>query len=76
MKVSTGPHVPAAPAAYYHRSDETWLRTSTGEKRGYIDTDRLRELWFHMGTVCNLRCPSLLKVAVQVAEPLLNEGGE
>ncbi len=38
-------------------NDRRWLRTSQGEKRGYIDPQRLRELWFHCGTVCNLSCP-------------------
>lgn len=40
-----------------HRTDDTWLRTSKAEPRGYIDPRRLRELWFHTGTACNLRCP-------------------
>ena len=43
--------------ALYHRTDSEWLHTPAGEKRGYIDTQRLRELWFHTGTVCNLHCP-------------------
>ncbi len=41
----------------YHRTDTEWLKTSDGERRGYIDPRRLRELWFHTGTVCNLQCP-------------------
>jgi MoaA/NifB/PqqE/SkfB family radical SAM enzyme len=41
----------------YHRTDNAWLRTSAEEKRGYIDLQRLRELWFHTGTTCNLHCP-------------------
>ena len=41
----------------YHRSDEKWLKTSDGDRRGYIDPRRLRELWFHTGTACNLKCP-------------------
>jgi sulfatase maturation enzyme AslB (radical SAM superfamily) len=40
-----------------HRTDERWLRTTNGEPRGFIDPRRLRELWFHTGTACNLRCP-------------------
>ena len=40
-----------------HRTDDSWLRTSKAEPRGYIDPRRLRELWFHTGTACNLRCP-------------------
>lgn len=42
------------------RSDG-WRHTSTGEPRGYIDTPRLRELWFHTGTACNLSCPFCLE---------------
>ncbi|WP_372748737.1 radical SAM protein [Litorivivens sp.] len=42
------------------RSD-SWLHTSSGEPRGYIETPRLRELWFHTGTACNLRCPFCLE---------------
>lgn len=41
----------------YHRTDPDWLKTSEGERRGYIDPRRLRELWFHTGTICNLQCP-------------------
>ncbi len=41
----------------YHRTDNDWLRTSAGEKRGYIEPQHLRELWFHTGTACNLHCP-------------------
>jgi sulfatase maturation enzyme AslB (radical SAM superfamily) len=41
----------------YHRTDNDWLRTSTGAKRSHIELQRLRELWFHTGTVCNLSCP-------------------
>ncbi len=43
--------------AKYHRTESEWLKTSEGERRGYIDPRRLRELWFHTGTVCNLQCP-------------------
>lgn len=42
------------------RSD-SWRQTSKGEPRGYIDTPRLRELWFHTGTACNLSCPFCLE---------------
>jgi sulfatase maturation enzyme AslB (radical SAM superfamily) len=41
----------------YHRTDNNWLRTTAGDKRGYIEPQRLRELWFHTGTACNLHCP-------------------
>jgi hypothetical protein len=40
---------------------DTWHYTSDGERRGYIDTVRLRELWFHTGTACNLACPFCLE---------------
>jgi MoaA/NifB/PqqE/SkfB family radical SAM enzyme len=35
--------------------------TSLGASRGYIQPDRLTELWFHTGTTCNLRCPFCLE---------------
>ena len=57
MRQATRFHPSTDCQARYHRTDEDWLRTSTGETRGYIDPRRLRELWFHTGTVCNLRCP-------------------
>jgi sulfatase maturation enzyme AslB (radical SAM superfamily) len=41
----------------HHRTDQPWLKTSSGEPRGYIDPQGLREVWFHTGTSCNLRCP-------------------
>ncbi len=40
-----------------HRNDETWLKTTGGDPRGFIEPSGLKELWFHTGTVCNLRCP-------------------
>jgi len=40
-----------------HISDESWLKTSTGDPRGYIEPSGIKELWFHTGTACNLRCP-------------------
>ncbi len=39
----------------------SWYRTSTGEKRGYIESGDIRELWFHTGTACNLACPFCLE---------------
>lgn len=42
------------------RTDD-WLYTPAGEPRGYIDTQQLRELWFHTGTACNLECPFCLE---------------
>ncbi|MBA6411716.1 radical SAM protein [Parahaliea sp. F7430] len=35
--------------------------TPRGEPRGYIETQRLRELWFNTGTACNLACPFCLE---------------
>jgi molybdenum cofactor biosynthesis enzyme MoaA len=40
---------------------DSWTLTPLGEKRGYIDTPALRELWFHTGTACNLACPFCLE---------------
>lgn len=33
-----------------------WYMTSRNEPRGYIQPQRLDELWFHTGTTCNLSC--------------------
>ena len=38
-----------------------WLYTTEGNARGYIQPQKLRELWFHTGTVCNLNCPFCLE---------------
>lgn len=38
-----------------------WTHTSKHEPRGYIDPQRLKELWFHTGTACNLECPFCLE---------------
>lgn len=38
-----------------------WSLTDSGEPRGYIQTPKLRELWFHTGTACNLSCPFCLE---------------
>ncbi len=34
-----------------------WFFTTDGEPRGYIESQPLKELWFHTGTACNLSCP-------------------
>lgn len=44
-----------------HLKEKDWLHTPTGEARGYIQPESLRELWFHTGTNCNLRCPFCLE---------------
>jgi len=40
---------------------ENWFVTPNGDRRGYIESQRLRELWFHTGTACNLACPFCLE---------------
>lgn len=40
---------------------DSWHTTSRKEPRGYIQPQRLDELWFHTGTNCNLRCPFCLE---------------
>jgi molybdenum cofactor biosynthesis enzyme MoaA len=47
--------------AHYHINKADWLKTSKDEARGYIQAGALRELWFHTGTTCNLRCPFCLE---------------
>ncbi len=42
-------------------NDPAWLRTPEGQPRGYIESQALRELWFHTGTNCNLACPFCLE---------------
>ena len=44
-----------------HLKTEDWLKTSDGDLRGYIQPVSLKELWFHTGTNCNLRCPFCLE---------------
>jgi len=40
---------------------ESWFTTPDGNARGYIDAHGLRELWFHVGTACNLSCDFCLE---------------
>jgi sulfatase maturation enzyme AslB (radical SAM superfamily) len=40
---------------------QNWYYTAKGESRGYIDPHALSELWFHLGTACNLSCPFCLE---------------
>lgn len=59
-----------------HIRREDWLRTTQGDPRGYIQPQALTELWFHTGTICNLRCPFCLegsKPGDHRIEPLLFE---
>ncbi len=41
----------------HHLRESNWLFTQEGEQRGFIEPQKLTELWFHTGTNCNLRCP-------------------
>ena len=43
------------------RRSESWYKTPLNDRRGYIDADNLRELWFHTGTACNLACDFCLE---------------
>lgn len=43
------------------QKSENWYETPLGQPRGYIDSDHLRELWFHTGTACNLACDFCLE---------------
>jgi sulfatase maturation enzyme AslB (radical SAM superfamily) len=43
------------------RVEDNWLLTPLGDKRGYIQPHTLSELWFHIGTACNLACPFCLE---------------
>jgi len=43
------------------RASDSWTHTRSGDPRGYVDADRLKELWIHTGTACNLSCPFCLE---------------
>jgi len=43
------------------RAVDSWTHTRNGEPRGYIDASRLKELWIHTGTACNLACSFCLE---------------
>ncbi|MCA9401438.1 MAG: radical SAM protein [Candidatus Omnitrophica bacterium] len=45
----------------HHLTHQNWLVTPTGEPRGYIQLEKLTEVWFHTGTICNLSCPFCLE---------------
>ena len=45
----------------HHLNRHDWLFTPEGDPRGYIQPQLLKELWFHTGTLCNLRCPFCLE---------------
>ncbi len=40
-----------------------WYETPSGDARGYIMPQGLRELWLHTGTLCNLSCSFCLEGA-------------
>ncbi len=44
-----------------HLETDNWLKTDDGQSRGYIQPQIIKELWFHTGTNCNLRCPFCLE---------------
>ncbi|MDA3885209.1 MAG: radical SAM protein [Candidatus Delongbacteria bacterium] len=39
------------------QTESTITHTSSGVRWGYIDFHKLKELWFHTGTICNMKCP-------------------
>ncbi|MCK5268846.1 MAG: radical SAM protein [Spirochaetes bacterium] len=48
-------------SALHHIDRQDWLITPDDNPRGYIQPESIKELWFHTGTVCNLRCPFCLE---------------
>ncbi len=59
--VALAPETAPLMTVRHHLQGDDWLRTSSGDPRGYIQAERLTEVWFHTGTVCNLRCPFCLE---------------
>lgn len=64
-----------------------WFKTSKGDSRGYIEFDKLKELWFNTGTICNLSCfdcfegsgpgvHRLQMITFNDAKPLIDEAVE
>ncbi|MBP2279930.1 molybdenum cofactor biosynthesis enzyme MoaA [Psychrobacter sp. PL19] len=43
------------------RAADSWTHTRNDQPRGYIDANKLQELWIHTGTACNLACPFCLE---------------
>ncbi len=41
----------------HHLQSSDWLYTAKGDNRGFIQPQKLTELWFHTGSNCNLHCP-------------------
>ena len=72
------------PAPDIQRDEASWRFTPDGKPRGYIQPHALTELWFHTGTICNLRCPFCLEgsqpgdnrinqITLEDAQPLIDE---
>ncbi len=53
----------------FHIDTQDWRFTPDGDPRGYIQPQSLKELWFHTGTLCNLRCPFCLEKEKGIAAP-------
>jgi len=67
-----------------HITRKDWTEVPDGKKRGYIQPQTLKELWFHTGTICNLSCPFCLegskpgddrlnKITLQDVKPFIDE---
>jgi len=70
--------------ATIHIARKDWIEVPDGKKRGYIQPQTLKELWFHTGTICNLSCPFCLegskpgddrlnKITLQDVKPFIDE---
>ncbi len=44
-------------ASVHHLQSADWLYTAEGDNRGFIQPQKLTELWVHTGSNCNLHCP-------------------
>ncbi|MEE9369710.1 MAG: radical SAM protein [Pontiella sp.] len=64
--------------------NESWRFDPEGNARGYIQPRLLKEVWFHTGTVCNLRCSFCLEgskpgdnrlnaITLEDAKPFIDE---
>ncbi|SFH18509.1 radical SAM protein [Modicisalibacter xianhensis] len=53
--------IPAVDATTSGPLRGAWTHTRNDAPRGYIDFQRLDELWLHTGTACNLSCPFCLE---------------
>ncbi len=40
----------------HHLQSSDWLYTAEGNSRGFIQPQKLSEVWFHTGSNCNLHC--------------------